>query len=84
MILIMMYFGSGAELVYEGSSIGNQASNIKFSAMVYQSVSNIEYSIYCTEAHNLFGCVGVRSKQYCILNKQYTKEEYKKPSDLEL
>jgi len=25
---------------------------------------------------NLFGCVGLRNKQYCILNKQYAKEEY--------
>jgi hypothetical protein len=23
-----------------------------------------------------FGCVGLKHKQYCILNKQYTKEEY--------
>ena len=23
-----------------------------------------------------FGCVGLRNKQYCIFNKQYTKEEY--------
>jgi hypothetical protein len=25
---------------------------------------------------NLFLCVGLRNKSYCILNKQYTKEEY--------
>ena len=25
-----------------------------------------------------FGCVGFKHKQYCILNKQYTKEEYEK------
>jgi hypothetical protein len=24
----------------------------------------------------LFGCVGLRNKQYCILNKQFTKEKY--------
>ena len=23
-----------------------------------------------------FGCVSIRNKKYCILNKQYTKEEY--------
>jgi len=72
----LCFFGSGAELIYEGSSVGNQAANIKFSAMVYQSVSNIEYSIFCHDAHNLFGCIGVGSKQHCILNKEYTKEEY--------
>jgi len=25
---------------------------------------------------NMFGCANIRNKQYCILNKQYTKEEY--------
>jgi len=70
------FFGQGSELIYESASVGIQSSNIKFCSFVYNSVSNIEYSIYCTEAHNFFGCVGVKSKQYCILNKQYTKEEY--------
>ena len=30
----------------------------------------------CHSSSDLFGCVGLRSKQYCILNKQYTKENY--------
>jgi hypothetical protein len=31
----------------------------------------------CTgNSSNLFGCIGLRGKEYCILNKQYTKEEY--------
>jgi len=30
----------------------------------------------CHTSSNLFGCVGLRNKQYCILNKQYSKEEY--------
>jgi hypothetical protein len=36
----------------------------------------MEYSTKCYTASDLFGCVGMRKKQYCILNKQYTKEEY--------
>jgi len=31
--------------------------------------------LYFTSFH-LFACVGLRNKQYCILNKQYTKEQY--------
>jgi hypothetical protein len=34
---------------------------------------------YCQHCHNIkysFGCVGLRNDKYCILNKQYTKEEY--------
>ena len=37
---------------------------------------NEEYVFGATNSHNLFGCVGLRHKQYCIFNKQYTKEEY--------
>jgi hypothetical protein len=44
-------------------------------------------SHYCNEVYycdmvnnskNLFGCVGLNHKQYCILNKQYSREEYEK------
>lgn len=35
-----------------------------------------EYLDVCYECEYCFGCVGLRKKKYCILNKQYTKEEY--------
>lgn len=35
-----------------------------------------EYCDECLEIDNCFGCVSLRKKKYCILNKQYTKEEY--------
>ena len=38
----------------------------------------VQYSFFTINSSNLFGCVGLRNKQYCILNKQYTKEEYEK------
>lgn len=38
------------------------------------------YNVYCymlaNHCANCFGSVGLKSKSYCILNKQYTKEEY--------
>jgi CxxC-x17-CxxC domain-containing protein len=34
------------------------------------------YSENCTNCHNIFGCDGLKSAEYCILNKQYTKGEY--------
>ncbi|OGF93883.1 hypothetical protein A3G54_02860 [Candidatus Giovannonibacteria bacterium RIFCSPLOWO2_12_FULL_44_15] len=37
-----------------------------------------EYLDFCIECENCFGCVGLKKKQYCILNKQYTKGEYEK------
>ncbi|MCX6751166.1 MAG: hypothetical protein NT161_00110 [Candidatus Nomurabacteria bacterium] len=37
--------------------------------------NNLEYVDTCN-GEDLFGCVGLKKKQYCILNKQYSKEEY--------
>ncbi len=69
-------FGAGMELSYECHSCGLGAARIKFSAMTYTSVRDIEYSYMCISSSDLFGCVSMRNAQYCILNKQYSKEEY--------
>ena len=70
-------WGSGAEMVYEVIVGGNGIQNLKFSAHSQESIHDVEYGILCTNGSaNLFGCVGLRKKEYCILNKQYTKEEY--------
>ena len=37
---------------------------------------NVFNSEYCWHSNNLFACLGLKHNQYCILNKQYTKEEY--------
>ena len=37
-----------------------------------------EYVDQCKDVEYCFGCVGLKKKKYCILNKQYTKEEYEK------
>jgi hypothetical protein len=38
--------------------------------------SYVSYSDSCFGSQYLFGCAGLRQKSYCILNKQYSKEEY--------
>lgn len=60
------------ELVAGGAN--NQGS--KFGATLYQGCSNLQYCYTCIAAKDSFGCASVRQRQYCILNKQYTKEEY--------
>lgn len=50
-------------------------------AIKYSAWSPSRYSEYldvCIECENCFGCVGLKKKKYCILNKQYEKEEYEK------
>lgn len=70
-------WGDGNERTYECAVCGEGAYNIKFCVDVYTSVKNIEYSLYCLQgSSDLFACVGLRKKQYCIFNKQYSKEEY--------
>jgi hypothetical protein len=66
-----------AELAYEHALSGSENSqNIKFIINGGISTNNIEYADYCKKSSNLFGCVGIVNKQYMILNKQYTKDEY--------
>ena len=69
--------GGNSELLYEGISVGVSNSNCKFGVVVWYS-QNIQYSFGCQGSRNLFGCVSLRNKEYCILNKQYSKEEYEK------
>ena len=71
-------WGENSELIYEGSSCGTDTSRIKLSYRTSRGSRDCTYCMQCTGSSYLFGCVGLRSKQYCILNKQYTKEEYEK------
>jgi len=70
--------GTTAELLYESVSTGINARRVYFSVKVIESVYDIQYSDHCFSSSNLFGCVGLRHKKYCILNEQYTKKEYEK------
>ncbi|MBI5621936.1 zinc-ribbon domain containing protein [Candidatus Falkowbacteria bacterium] len=64
------------QLMYEGVVVGENDYNCKFCFQCYNSCQNLEY---CFESHgckNCFGCVGLKKKEFCILNKQYTEPEY--------
>ncbi len=69
-------WGQMVELVYYSLQCGENAYNVKFSVSSFPAARDVQYCIFCASSSNLFGCVGLRNKQYCILNKQYTKEEY--------
>src|SRR3989344_5053415 len=65
------------ELCYEMAAVGAQAYRCFFSYLAWDNVSELLYCITAlTGCHNCFGCNQLRNKSYCILNKQYTKEEY--------
>jgi len=52
-------------------------NNVKFSNTC-GDCSACTYSDFCSNSSYLFGAISLRNKSYCILNKQYTKEEYEK------
>jgi hypothetical protein len=65
------------ELCYEVSTTGIKCARVFFSADIWPEGRDISYSVSCRNgASDLFGCVGIMKKRYCILNKQYSKEEY--------
>ena len=69
--------GGGSELMYEAVSVGVQNARNMFGFVVWYS-HDVQYSVNCHGSNNLFGCVSLINKSYCIFNKQYTKEEYEK------
>ena len=68
-------WGQNSELVYQCSSCGDRTYNSKFCSTCI-TVTNAEYCFECFHCNDCFGCVGLKNKKYCILNTQYTKEEY--------
>mgnify|MGYP001572455270 CR=1 FL=1 len=68
--------GWDSELVYEIAH-GFGGFNMAFGI---RNIFNRDtrYNEECRDCSNIFGCEGLRKKSYCILNKQYTKEEYEK------
>lgn len=69
-------WGSGAERVYEAVNSGLGIYNVRFAEECWSEVRDAEYSLFCQSSSNLFGCAGVRKKQYAILNKEYSKEDF--------
>jgi len=69
-------WGEGNEFGYESMTSGLGTFNLRFSIECWPSVRDIEYGIFCHGSSNLFGCVGLKKKEYCILNKQYSKDEF--------
>ncbi|HAQ02472.1 hypothetical protein A2467_01355 [Candidatus Nomurabacteria bacterium RIFOXYC2_FULL_36_8] len=67
--------GRNVSRIYNSINAGIDNSNLVCDALCW-TCSFVEYSMYCFNSNNCFGCVGMRKKNYCILNKQYEKEEY--------
>ena len=71
-------FGYTAEKVYESIAVGAGACDIIGCFHVWSHTARVYYSYTCFNCSDCLGCVGLKGKQYCIFNKQYTKEAYEK------
>lgn len=69
---------TGSTNCHEMSSCAESMVNCHFCSSCWINCSDIYYCELCLQSQNLFGCIGLRHKKYCILNKQYTKGEYEK------
>jgi hypothetical protein len=77
----MDFSGGGiGELIY--NSIDSGAGNyfLRMCANCHEC-SNLTYATECFSCHDCLGCIGLRRKQYCIFNRQYSKEDYLALSD---
>ncbi|MFA6131631.1 MAG: hypothetical protein WC702_00990 [Patescibacteria group bacterium] len=57
--------------------------NSNKSKFCYRSfrLDNCEYCLMSSDCRDCFGCIGLKNKRFCILNKQYEEEEYWKTLD---
>lgn len=69
-------FGRHAELLYESAICGINVFHLLFCCTCRDGSAGLQYCWYVDGSTSCFGCVGLRKKRYCILNKQYTEEEY--------
>lgn len=66
------------ELNYETANCAYNIYNALFCFQCMNNCRNLQYCIQCRNCEDCFGCVGLRRKKHCVLNKQYSAEEYEK------
>ena len=68
---------SGSAAVERSYELAGAAhTNRAICVSVIRSGRDIEYCVDCHHCEHCFGCVGLRGAKFCILNQQYTEDEY--------
>ena len=71
-------YGNNSEWIYNCFATG---SNVYHNAFCMHNWNGSKNNYYCnliSGCQDCFGCASLKHKQYCILNRQYTKEEYER------
>lgn len=77
-------WGEQMEFCYELSGCGGRLgktgiARCMFGTYIFYGGYDVLYSLNCLDkCQGLFGCCDLHKKQYCVLNKQYGKEEYER------
>ena len=66
--------GDTSQLLYE--TVTNVGSEQSFFSARSDNSRKLYYSEFMKNCSDCFGCIALSHKHYCILNKQYSKEEY--------
>ncbi len=69
-------YGDGLTEAVQFLSVGNSAHNVMNCIDCGSNVSHLRYCSHCEESAHLLACVGLKGKEYCIFNKQYSASEY--------
>lgn len=70
-------WGERAQLFYECQAAGTDGFHCLFCDQIWRNNRDLYYCIQCFPGTtDCFGCFSLHNHRYCILNKQYTKEEY--------
>lgn len=65
-----------SELCYEVCEAVPVPQHSAFTMNSYTGANLLYCDLCMNNCQDCFGCIGLKKKQYCIFNKQYTKEEY--------
>jgi hypothetical protein len=65
----------GSELVYLCAMVQEGCYDVSYCHNIIRS-KFLRYSMNCWDCENCFACCGLVRKRYCILNKQYTENDY--------
>lgn len=66
--------GRDSELLYETTAVA-ASYDVQFSLRT-SNCQAVRYSFFINSSKNIFGSIGLKSADHCILNKQYSETEY--------
>ncbi|MDC0358939.1 hypothetical protein OAO01_08990 [Oligoflexia bacterium] len=70
-------YGNNLQLSYDCAIVGLDSYRILFCHETH-TCSDVLYGWYMESCKNCFGCANMHNKEFCILNKQFSKNEYEK------